>query len=45
VTQGPALEFPSLVMAAEAKVWVDLEEGRTALKRALMPRPSLLVFG
>ncbi|PLW38467.1 hypothetical protein PCANC_12491 [Puccinia coronata f. sp. avenae] len=44
VTQGPALEFPSLVMAAEAKVWVDLEEGRTALKRALMPRPSLLVF-
>jgi hypothetical protein len=24
---------------------VDLEEGRTALKRALMPRPSLLVFG
>ncbi|PLW31704.1 hypothetical protein PCASD_20427 [Puccinia coronata f. sp. avenae] len=41
MTRGKALEFPSLVMAAEAKVWVELEEGRTALKRALMPRPSL----
>ncbi|KNZ44216.1 3-hydroxy-3-methylglutaryl-CoA reductase [Puccinia sorghi] len=34
MTRGPALEFPSLLMAAEAKAWVESEEGRTALKRA-----------
>jgi hydroxymethylglutaryl-CoA reductase (NADPH) len=34
MTRGPALEFPSLVMAAEAKAWVESEAGRAALKRA-----------
>ncbi|KAA1085919.1 3-hydroxy-3-methylglutaryl-coenzyme A (HMG-CoA) reductase isozyme [Puccinia graminis f. sp. tritici] len=34
MTRGPALEFPDLTMAAQAKAWVESEEGRVALKTA-----------
>jgi len=27
MTQGPAIDFPSIIMAAEAKAWDDSEEG------------------
>ncbi|POW20995.1 hypothetical protein PSHT_02904 [Puccinia striiformis] len=34
MTRGPALEFPNLIMAAQAKSWVESEEGRVKLKEA-----------
>jgi hydroxymethylglutaryl-CoA reductase (NADPH) len=34
MTRGPAIDFPSAVMAGRAKVWVDSEEGHTALRQA-----------
>lgn len=34
MTRGPAIDFPSIVLAAQAKAWVASEEGYTALKTA-----------
>ncbi|KAF9226329.1 hypothetical protein BS17DRAFT_698606 [Gyrodon lividus] len=34
MTRGPAIDFPSLVMAAEAKAWVDSEEGYNIIREA-----------
>ncbi|KAF9239343.1 hydroxymethylglutaryl-coenzyme A reductase-domain-containing protein [Melanogaster broomeanus] len=34
MTRGPAIDFPSLVMAAEAKAWVDSEEGYNIMREA-----------
>ncbi|KAG6330169.1 hypothetical protein ID866_8920 [Astraeus odoratus] len=34
MTRGPAIDFPSLTMAAEAKAWVDSEEGYSIIREA-----------
>lgn len=34
MTRGPALEFPSIVMCAEAKAWIESDVGSSALKAA-----------
>ncbi|KIJ07939.1 hypothetical protein PAXINDRAFT_173184, partial [Paxillus involutus ATCC 200175] len=34
MTRGPAIDFPSIVMAAEAKAWVDSEEGYNIIREA-----------
>ena len=34
MTRGPCVGFPSLARAAEAKVWLDSEEGQTVMKNA-----------
>ncbi|KAH7910359.1 hydroxymethylglutaryl-coenzyme A reductase-domain-containing protein [Hygrophoropsis aurantiaca] len=34
MTRGPAIDFPSIVMASEAKAWVDSEEGYQIIKEA-----------
>lgn len=34
MTRGPALEFPSIVNAAQAKRWLDSEDGSTIMKGA-----------
>lgn len=34
MTRGPALEFPSIVMCAAAKAWIESDEGSMALKAA-----------
>ncbi|KAF6754421.1 hydroxymethylglutaryl-coenzyme A reductase-domain-containing protein [Ephemerocybe angulata] len=34
MTRGPAIDFPSAVLAGRAKVWVDSEEGHNVLKEA-----------
>ncbi|MBW0553254.1 hypothetical protein O181_092969, partial [Austropuccinia psidii MF-1] len=34
MTRGPALEFSTLTMAAQAKMWIDSTEGRSKLKAA-----------
>ncbi|KAH7926257.1 hypothetical protein BV22DRAFT_1119007 [Leucogyrophana mollusca] len=34
MTRGPAIDFPSIVMAAEAKAWIDSEEGYQIIKEA-----------
>jgi len=34
MTRGPAIDFPSIVMAAEAKAWVDSDEGYEIIKEA-----------
>lgn len=34
MTRGPAIDFPSIVMAAEAKAWVDSDEGYEIIREA-----------
>jgi hydroxymethylglutaryl-CoA reductase (NADPH) len=34
MTRGPAIDFPSIVMAAEAKAWIDSEEGFEIIREA-----------
>jgi len=34
MTRGPAIDFPSVVMAAEAKAWVDSDEGYEIIREA-----------
>lgn len=34
MTRGPAIDFPSVTVAAEAKIWIDSFEGYSALKEA-----------
>jgi hydroxymethylglutaryl-CoA reductase (NADPH) len=34
MTRGPAIDFPSIVVAAEAKIWLDSEEGYAIIKEA-----------
>lgn len=34
MTRGPAIDFPSIKMAADAKVWIDSEEGFQTLSSA-----------
>jgi hydroxymethylglutaryl-CoA reductase (NADPH) len=34
MTRGPAIDFPSIIMAAEAKAWVDSEEGFEIIREA-----------
>lgn len=34
MTRGPAIDFPSIVMAAEAKSWVDSDEGYEIIRAA-----------
>ncbi|TDL24659.1 hypothetical protein BD410DRAFT_719028 [Rickenella mellea] len=34
MTRGPAIDFPSLVMAADAKAWIESEDGSTVLRDA-----------
>ncbi|KAL1747372.1 hydroxymethylglutaryl-coenzyme A reductase-domain-containing protein [Schizophyllum fasciatum] len=34
MTRGPAIDFPSVVQAAQAKQWIDSEDGYNAIKTA-----------
>jgi hydroxymethylglutaryl-CoA reductase (NADPH) len=34
MTRGPAIDFPSIIVAAEAKAWIASEEGYAAIKTA-----------
>jgi len=34
MTRGPALDFPTITAAAEAKAWLDSDEGATTMKVA-----------
>ncbi|KAI0047708.1 hypothetical protein FA95DRAFT_1492178 [Auriscalpium vulgare] len=34
MTRGPAIDFPSITMAAEAKAWIDSPEGSATLREA-----------
>lgn len=34
MTRGPAIDFPSIVMAAEAKAWIDSQEGFEIIREA-----------
>ncbi|KAG7091853.1 hypothetical protein E1B28_008255 [Marasmius oreades] len=34
MTRGPAIDFPSIVVAAQAKAWIDSPEGYGAIKEA-----------
>ncbi|KAH9887206.1 3-hydroxy-3-methylglutaryl-coenzyme A reductase [Cubamyces lactineus] len=34
MTRGPAIDFPSIVRAAEAKAWIESEEGYAIIKEA-----------
>ena len=34
LTRGPAIDFPSIIMAAEAKAWVDSDEGFEIIREA-----------
>ncbi|KAL4080031.1 hydroxymethylglutaryl-coenzyme A reductase-domain-containing protein [Scleroderma yunnanense] len=34
MTRGPAIDFPNLLMAAEAKAWVDSDEGYEIIRQA-----------
>lgn len=34
MTRGPAIDFPSIKLAAEAKKWIDSEEGYAAIREA-----------
>ncbi|KAG1759153.1 hydroxymethylglutaryl-coenzyme A reductase-domain-containing protein [Suillus occidentalis] len=34
MTRGPAIDFPSIIMAAEAKAWIDSEEGFEIIREA-----------
>ncbi|KAF6757830.1 hydroxymethylglutaryl-coenzyme A reductase-domain-containing protein [Ephemerocybe angulata] len=34
MTRGPAIDFPSLVQAGQAKAWIESEEGYSALRTA-----------
>ncbi|KAH9477218.1 3-hydroxy-3-methylglutaryl-coenzyme A reductase [Psilocybe cubensis] len=34
MTRGPAIDFPSIVDAADAKIWIDSQEGHATLKKA-----------
>ncbi|KAF8899776.1 hydroxymethylglutaryl-coenzyme A reductase-domain-containing protein [Gymnopilus junonius] len=34
MTRGPAIDFPSITMAADAKMWIDSEDGYETLKEA-----------
>ncbi|PPQ94068.1 hypothetical protein CVT25_009737 [Psilocybe cyanescens] len=34
MTRGPAIDFPSIVMAADAKLWIDSEDGYATIKEA-----------
>ncbi|KAF8970164.1 hydroxymethylglutaryl-coenzyme A reductase-domain-containing protein [Flammula alnicola] len=34
MTRGPAIDFPSITMAADAKLWIDSEDGYLTLKEA-----------
>ncbi|KAF9028794.1 hypothetical protein BDZ89DRAFT_1160169 [Hymenopellis radicata] len=34
MTRGPAIDFPSIVLAAEAKAWIASDEGYTMIKTA-----------
>jgi hydroxymethylglutaryl-CoA reductase (NADPH) len=34
MTRGPAIDFPSIVMAAEAKAWLESEKGYAIIKEA-----------
>lgn len=34
MTRGPAIDFPNIVMASEAKAWIASEEGYNAIKTA-----------
>ena len=34
MTRGPAIDFPSIIVAAEAKAWIASEEGYATIKKA-----------
>ncbi len=34
MTRGPVIEFPSLILAAQAKAWIDSDDGAATLKEA-----------
>lgn len=34
MTRGPAIDFPSIIMAAAAKAWIDSEEGGAIMKES-----------
>jgi len=34
MTRGPAIDFPSVAMAADAKMWIDSEDGYATIKEA-----------
>ena len=34
MTRGPAIDFPSIVMAADARIWIDSAEGFSTLKQS-----------
>ncbi len=34
MTRGPAIDFPSIVMASQARIWIDSEEGFNILRDA-----------
>ena len=34
MTRGPAIDFPSIVRAAEAKAWIESEDGYATIKEA-----------
>ncbi|TDL26781.1 hypothetical protein BD410DRAFT_715342 [Rickenella mellea] len=44
MTRGPAIDFPSITMAAQAKAWIESEEGWSIIKRAFESTSRFVVL-
>ncbi|TDL16821.1 hypothetical protein BD410DRAFT_591341 [Rickenella mellea] len=44
MTRGPAIDFPSITMAAQAKAWIESDEGWSIIKRAFESTSRFVVL-
>ncbi|TDL24375.1 hypothetical protein BD410DRAFT_854619 [Rickenella mellea] len=44
MTRGPVIDFPSVAMAAQAKAWIESEEGRSIIKKAFESTSRFVVL-